>query len=192
MERIDSPAPGAGAHQIALKRSQFRHRERQATEDANVLGVLAGKIDINTSSIPAIEATHKSNANQIFRPDFGFRSLTTMLTSDLLETYTKCSPTYQVAINPRRALTKPSKGVLNDGFDNENSDFILYVNDIVGAQEGHQYCIIDLLGQGTFGQVVKCRNTKTNALAAIKFIKNKPAYYNQALVEVAILETVTL
>lgn len=53
-----------------------------------------------------------------------------------------------------------------------------------------RYQILDLLGQGTFGQVVKCQNLKTKEIVAIKVIKNKPAYYNQSLVEVAILEMV--
>ena len=49
---------------------------------------------------------------------------------------------------------------------------------------------MDVLGQGTFGQVVKCINLKTKEIVAVKVIKNKPAYYNQSLVEVAILEMV--
>jgi hypothetical protein len=37
-------------------------------------------------------------------------------------------------------LTKPSKGTKNDGYDNEDSDYILYVNDILGNEEtGHKY-----------------------------------------------------
>lgn len=37
-------------------------------------------------------------------------------------------------------MTKPSKGVKNDGYDNEDSDYILYVNDILGSEEaGHKY-----------------------------------------------------
>jgi serine/threonine protein kinase len=51
---------------------------------------------------------------------------------------------------------------------------------------------MDLLGQGTFGQVVKCQNIKTKEMMAIKVIKNKPAYYNQSLVEVAILDSVCI
>ena len=36
-------------------------------------------------------------------------------------------------------LTKPSKGVKNDGYDNEDSDYILYVNDILGNEDnGHK------------------------------------------------------
>lgn len=37
-------------------------------------------------------------------------------------------------------MTKPSKGVKNDGYDNDDSDYILYVNDILGSEEaGHKY-----------------------------------------------------
>lgn len=116
--------------------------------------------------------------------------ITSSLTLNLLQVYLQCNPeySYQPVFNPRRALTKPSKPMHNDGADNENWDFILYVNDIIGSQEGQQYQIMDLLGQGTFGQVVKCQNIKTKELFAIKVIKNKPAYYNQSLVEVAILD----
>ncbi|KAK5670472.1 dual specificity protein kinase yak1 [Batrachochytrium dendrobatidis] len=117
-------------------------------------------------------------------------SLTTRLSQYLILTYSRCSPqfTYQQGNNPRRVLTKPSKPVHNDGFDNEDYDYILYVNDILGLPDSQQYQILDILGQGTFGQVVKCENTKTKELVAVKVIKNKPAYYNQSLFEVTILE----
>ncbi|KAI8853567.1 kinase-like domain-containing protein [Chytridium lagenaria] len=112
------------------------------------------------------------------------------MTKYVTRTYTRCNPQfdYQTQHNPRRVLTKPSKPSHNDGFDNEDWDYILYVNDILGSQEGQQYQILDILGQGTFGQVVKCQNIKTKAQVAVKVIKNKPAYYNQSLVEVAILD----
>ncbi|RGB40584.1 hypothetical protein C1646_753161 [Rhizophagus diaphanus] len=95
---------------------------------------------------------------------------------------------YDLAYNPRRVLTKPSKGVKNDGFDNEDCDYILYVNDILGSEEGQKYLILDILGQGTFGQVVKCQNLKTREIVAVKVVKNKPAYFNQSMMEVTILE----
>ncbi|KAL7746253.1 dual specificity protein kinase yak1 [Sorochytrium milnesiophthora] len=109
----------------------------------------------------------------------------------LLETYSRCNPQFRYdgkRQNPRRVLTKPSKGVKNDGHDNEDNDYILYVNDILGDDEGKRYLIIDILGQGTFGQVVKCRNLKTRDIVAVKVVKNKPAYFNQSMMEVTILE----
>lgn len=53
-----------------------------------------------------------------------------------------------------------------------------------------RYIVKDLLGHGTFGQVAKCWVPDTNSYVAVKVIKNQPAYYQQALVEVSILTTV--
>lgn len=64
------------------------------------------------------------------------------LTTHLPSTYRICNPAfkYESSRNPRRVLTKPSKGLKNDGYDNEDSDYILYVNDILGNEDnGHKY-----------------------------------------------------
>jgi dual specificity protein kinase YAK1 len=112
------------------------------------------------------------------------------MTAYLHHTYHLVNPAffYELSFNPRRVLTKPSKPMHNDGHDNEDSDYILYVNDWLGAEEGNRYLILDVLGQGTFGQVVKCQNMKTREIVAVKVIKNKPAYFNQSMMEVTILE----
>lgn len=81
----------------------------------------------------------------------------------------------------------------NDGADNEDWDYILYVNDVLGGEDGRdRYLILDVLGQGTFGQVVKCQNMRTHDLVAVKVVKNKPAYLQQSKMEVAILELVSV
>ncbi|KAK9373390.1 kinase-like domain-containing protein [Lipomyces chichibuensis] len=113
------------------------------------------------------------------------------LTTDLQSTYRLCNPAfkYESSRNPRRVLTKPSKGTKNGGYDNDNSDYVLYVNDILGGHDSHQcYLILDILGQGTFGQVVKCQDLNTAEIVAVKVIKNQPAYFNQSMTEVAVLE----
>lgn len=48
--------------------------------------------------------------------------------------------------------------------------------------------MLDLLGSGTFGQVVKCQNLANQSVVAVKVIKSKPAYLNQSLTEVRLLE----
>jgi dual specificity protein kinase YAK1 len=48
--------------------------------------------------------------------------------------------------------------------------------------------VIDLVGHGTFGQVVKCDDVTNRCQVAIKIIKNKPAYYNQAFMEIRLLK----
>jgi dual specificity protein kinase YAK1 len=136
------------------------------------------------------------NAQPPFRranPEGGFISPLQALTTHLPATYRICNPTFQYesSRNPRRVLTKPSKGVKNDGYDNEDSDYILYVNDILGSEETNhknRYLILDVLGQGTFGQVVKCQNLKTQEVVAVKVVKNKTAYFNQSMMEVSVLD----
>ncbi|KNE67776.1 CMGC/DYRK/YAK protein kinase [Allomyces macrogynus ATCC 38327] len=117
-------------------------------------------------------------------------SLLSKLTMLIVYTYRDSNPAfhYTPRANPRRVLTKPSKPMRNDGYDNEDNDYILYVNDTLGDDADRRYVIIDLLGQGTFGQVVKCQNLKTKEVVAVKVIKNKPAYFNQSLTEVKVLE----
>lgn len=142
------------------------------------------------------EINHSINQQPLHRranPEGGFLSPLQALTTHLPATYRICNPgfKYESSRNPRRVLTKPSKGVKNDGYDNEDSDYILYVNDILGSEDaGHKnrYLILDVLGQGTFGQVVKCQNLRTQEVVAVKVIKNKTAYFNQSMMEVSVLD----
>lgn len=118
-------------------------------------------------------------------------SPTNALSVYITESYGICQPKkfqYQKSSNPKRVLTKPSEPKYNNGYDNEDSDYILYVNDILGTEEGRRYIVLDLLGSGTFGQVVKCQNLANQSLCAVKVIKSKPAYMNQSLTEVKLLE----
>ncbi|KAG0668879.1 dual specificity protein kinase yak1 [Maudiozyma exigua] len=114
------------------------------------------------------------------------------LTKNLITTYQLCSSefVYQTSKNPKRVLTKPSDGKYNNGFDNINSDYILYVNDVLGVEQNRKYLVLDILGQGTFGQVVKCQNLMTKEIIAVKVIKSKSEYLNQSLTEVKILELI--
>ena len=52
--------------------------------------------------------------------------------------------------------------------------------------------ILDVLGQGTFGQVVKCQNLKTQEVVAVKVVKNRTAYFNQSMMEVSVLDLVSV
>ena len=53
-----------------------------------------------------------------------------------------------------------------------------------------RYLILDILGQGTCGQVVKCQNMKTYEIVAVKVVKNEPGYFGQGIAEAWILELV--
>ena len=70
--------------------------------------------------------------------------LVARLTKDIVETYQTCNPLFKYSeeLNPKRYLTTPSNGVLNDGCDNVNSDLILSVNYALINLETHQRFLI--------------------------------------------------
>ncbi|ORZ23342.1 kinase-like domain-containing protein [Absidia repens] len=72
----------------------------------------------------------------------------------------------------------------NHGYDDENGDYKIIRQDHLI----YRYEILDLLGQGSFGQVVRCFDHKTGATVAIKLIRNKKRFHAQALTEVKILQ----
>lgn len=112
------------------------------------------------------------------------------LTINLVDTYAKCSPDFKYSLKtaPRRVLTKLSKGVHNNANDNAEHDYICRVGDQIANPDGQAYEILERLGHGSFGQVLKCQKGAGSYPIALKIIKNKPAYFHQALVEVRILQ----
>jgi len=123
------------------------------------------------------------------------------LTRDLLETIKGMNSDFHYKPKytaPKRILTNPSLPRHNNGEDNENYDLILHVGDVLGsscAGDQHDYCwrhgskytVVEMLGRGTFGQVVKCRDERTDKLVAVKVLKNKRAYFKQGLLEIGVL-----
>lgn len=112
------------------------------------------------------------------------------LTTEICTTFTLCNTDfhYEVSNNPKRVLTKPSEGKSNNGFDNEEGNLIVYVNDVLGQQDSKKYLVLDVLGKGTFAQVVKCQDLSTKEFVAIKIVKCKHECTYQSLAEVALLE----
>ena len=74
--------------------------------------------------------------------------------------------------------------VANFGYDDDRGDY----NIVEGDHLAYRYEIVDVLGKGSFGQVVRCIDHKTGVLVAIKIIRNKKRFHQQALVEVEILQ----
>ncbi|KAL8829059.1 MAG: hypothetical protein Q9170_006332 [Blastenia crenularia] len=72
----------------------------------------------------------------------------------------------------------------NFGYDDERGDY----NIVTGDHLSYRYEIVDILGKGSFGQVVRCVDHRTGGLVAIKIIRNKKRFHQQALVEVDILQ----
>ena len=77
-----------------------------------------------------------------------------------------------------------STALPNFGYDDERGDYTI----VKGDHLAYRYEIVDILGKGSFGQVVRCVDHKTGGLVAVKIIRNKKRFHQQALVEVNILQ----
>ena len=73
--------------------------------------------------------------------------------------------------------------VNNFGFDDDKGDYKI----IIGDHIEYRYEIKTILGKGSFGQVVKVFDHKNKVDLALKIIKNRPRFHQQAFEEVDIL-----
>ncbi|WAR04111.1 DYR1A-like protein [Mya arenaria] len=117
------------------------------------------------------------------------------LSVDLIKTYKHINEVYY-AKKKRRAAPgaqgdesghkkgKVNVHAYNDGYDDPNHDYI--VNP--GEKWLDRYEIDSLIGKGSFGQVVKAYDHADQEPVAIKIIKNKKPFLNQAQIEVKLLE----
>ncbi|XP_061513459.1 dual specificity tyrosine-phosphorylation-regulated kinase 4 isoform X2 [Anopheles gambiae] len=90
---------------------------------------------------------------------------------------------YYLGLDARKINAKPGVGA-NSGFDDENGCYQKIVHDHIC----YRYEILEIIGKGSFGQVIRALDHKTKQYVAIKIIRNKKRFHHQALVEVRILD----
>lgn len=66
-------------------------------------------------------------------------------------------------------------------------EYQLIKNEVLVSPYGNQYEVLEFLGKGTFGQVVKAWKKGTSEIVAIKILKKHPSYARQGQIEVSIL-----
>uniref|UniRef100_A0A3P8RQS0 dual-specificity kinase n=1 Tax=Amphiprion percula TaxID=161767 RepID=A0A3P8RQS0_AMPPE len=74
----------------------------------------------------------------------------------------------------------------NSGYDDEHGSYIRVLHDHIA----YRFEVLEVIGKGSFGQVLKCLDHKNNELVAIKMIRNKKRFHHQALVELKILDVI--
>ena len=72
----------------------------------------------------------------------------------------------------------------NYGYDDDRGDYKI----VLGDHIAYRYEMISFLGRGSFGQVVKAIDHKTRKEVALKVIRNKSKFHEQAIVEIEILK----
>lgn len=77
----------------------------------------------------------------------------------------------------------PGAAEHNKGFDDDRGDYKAIVRDHLA----YRYEILSSLGKGSFGQVLKVYDYCKLAQRAVKIIRNKTRFHQQAKVELQIL-----
>lgn len=75
-------------------------------------------------------------------------------------------------------------GAANCGYDDDQGSYIHVQHDHIA----YRYEILKILGKGSFGQVVKAIDHKTNSIIAIKMVRNEKRFHRQAQEEIRILD----
>lgn len=91
---------------------------------------------------------------------------------------------YFVGPNCEKKPATKENPASNHGYDDERGDYLMVRHDHIQ----YRYEVVDILGKGSFGQVLQCRDHKTGNMVAIKIIRNKKRFHHQALVEIKVLE----
>ncbi|CAG8730073.1 17122_t:CDS:2, partial [Racocetra persica] len=164
----------------------------------------AGQYDDNTTSgddettsfLPGSEKSKKERERERRRQEARMKGSSAMNPHVALKTYApslslferseilEYSEVYFVGQNAQKVASSPELTGCNFGFDDDRGDYIVINNDHLC----YRYEIVESLGKGSFGQVLKCLDHKTGEYVAVKIIRNKKRFHCQALVEVKILE----
>lgn len=75
-------------------------------------------------------------------------------------------------------------GPNNSDYDNEHGSYIHIQNDHVA----YRYEVLQIIGKGSFGQVVRAYDHKTDDYVALKMVRNEKRFYRQAHEEIRILQ----
>ncbi|KXL45662.1 hypothetical protein M433DRAFT_63634 [Acidomyces richmondensis BFW] len=73
----------------------------------------------------------------------------------------------------------------NEPIDDEDGHYIIHEN----SRLGERYSLISLLGQGTFGKVVKALDVRSRREMAVKIIRAVPKYRDASRIELRVLQT---
>lgn len=75
-------------------------------------------------------------------------------------------------------------GANNNGYDDENGSYVHVPHDHIA----YRYEVLKVIGKGSFGQVVKAYDHKTQSHIALKMVRNEKRFHRQAQEEIRILE----
>ena len=100
------------------------------------------------------------------------------LSTSLLATYKRINNVYF-----ERSRMNQQGTIYNQGYDDEHGNYLV----VEGEEVNGRYLVQSMLGKGSFGIVVKVFDTLTREYVALKIVKNKKVFTQQAQIEINLL-----
>ncbi|XP_021700668.1 dual specificity tyrosine-phosphorylation-regulated kinase 2 isoform X6 [Aedes aegypti] len=152
----------------------------------NALPPLSPSSNNNSSSSTAASESEQQQQPQRpvpLTPSEALKYHGTRLTDYEKQEIEKYPEIYYLGLDACKINAKPGTA-LNSGYDDDNGSY----NKVIHDHVCYRYEILEVIGKGSFGQVIRALDHKTNQHVAIKIIRNKKRFHHQALVEVRILD----
>ncbi|KAF5404382.1 Dual specificity tyrosine-phosphorylation-regulated kinase 1B [Paragonimus heterotremus] len=161
---------------VNLHHNQPRHHPTSALPSTG----LGGTHTVDETSV--FKGTAVTYVNQPMFPNSMVGGNSLMPVSDA-KFAPPCALPVQTTKSGSGTILQPQNQQVDRRHTDSNYDYIVRP----GEMWLGRYLINSLIGKGSFGQVMKARNCVTNEDVAIKIIKNKRAFTNQAQVEIRLL-----
>lgn len=171
--------------------------QKTSTTSSRVRNSSGLYIDSQGNSIPLspVSSSNSSSSNSSSSDNVELHKPVPMTPSEVLKQYGSRLSDYEkqeiekypeiwyLGLDAVKVNAKPGTP-LNCGYDDENGSY----NKVIHDHICYRYEILEVIGRGSFGQVIRAMDHKTNQYVAIKIIRNKKRFHHQALVEVRILD----
>lgn len=116
-------------------------------------------------------------------PEMAIRQFKNKLSAYELTEILNYQNIYFVGHNAKKRSGIPGSGN-NCGYDDEQGSYLHTAHDHVA----YRFEVLKILGKGSFGQVVKAFDHKTNTFVGLKMVRNERRFTKQAAEEIRILE----
>ncbi|ORX61485.1 kinase-like protein [Hesseltinella vesiculosa] len=159
---------------------------RRTSSSANLQGAtFINKLPVpptasSSSPVPTLPSTARSAKT----PQTALKYYGPYLTKYECKEILEYNEVYFIGPHAKKVPARHDQPDNNFGYDDDNGDYRVTMQDHLA----YRYEVLGALGQGSFGQVLKCLDHKTGNTVAIKLIRNKKRFHAQALTEVKILK----
>ncbi|PAA49612.1 hypothetical protein BOX15_Mlig033881g1, partial [Macrostomum lignano] len=169
---------GSSRHQQQQPQPQFQRHHRIGSPDG-----AATAIDISTGGIVSGGGGGGGGGGHAMTPETAMKLYMQKLSTFEHHEIFSFPQVYFVGQNANKRQGVVG-GPNNSGYDDEQGSYQHTAHDHIS----YRYEVLKIIGKGSFGQVLKCHDHKTNSQVALKMVRNEKRFTRQASEEIRILE----